>query len=160
MDYIAEANRFMYDDNYIVESAATDLQSVLKKHGYRMISMTVDSYKSKTIQGAGKGIPGGSIGPMTVTNAHMERNAKIEKDLRNDIYNLNKEYFDIPSEILVKVKQSSGFSDPIILKIGNNKYKAISMVWNLYPAYVRSAGLSSDYQNYWLQINTKDITVK
>jgi len=133
---------------YLTKSILTN---ALKPLRFGFVKMC-DSSRSKsgfttyhTHSSKKKGIIGGSIGPMTVTNAHLDRNRCVTNDLIATLKRLACQF-----EIL-EISESSNDGVNLTFKTGPKKTVTVSFSWHLFPAY--SGRDFSSYQNYWLVYN-------
>jgi len=79
-----------------------------------------------------KGFIGGSIGPMTMTNAHQGHNRQVEDKIREEF----------PRNFSYEVNTLVLTFDKIVYKFE----------WKLFPANTVACDLDSGYQNYWLTL--------
>jgi hypothetical protein len=84
------------------------------------------------------GFKGGSIGPLTVTNAYQEKNDEVESMVRLEFLKLG----------LVRDHLISDFM--FIANEGTKKEFKVNLSWQLIPTYSISLGLDRDYMTYWL----------
>lgn len=128
----------------------TEITKILKDSGLENIKLYVDSHTNKPYKNfAGKmvkGIRGGSIGPMTVTNEHLNHNREVENQVKDALKELEYETCE---------DHSNGFK--ITIQINAKQNSEISFNWGLYPAYHPTRNLDSSYQNYWLVPTIKNI---
>ena len=121
----------------------SQINATLKSLGYESVKMTTHHGTSKVYRDWNnkicKGIRGGSIGPMTVTNAAQVTNAKVLDKLR---------------EALGDIGLERDHSDPTGMRMYYFKgRKRIILEFNVvtFPAYYRSS-YSNEYQNYYITV--------
>jgi len=90
--------------------------------------------KSSSLKFSKFGIKGGSQGPMTCTNAHLNQNNNVE--------------FEV-----LDILRSEGFKkeDGYI----TNGTLSFMLVWNTYPTYKFSQGYDPTYITHWASIHWK-----
>jgi hypothetical protein len=114
------------------------MKQLLKSLGFSNVKQSVsgDSYKTPTYRNqSGKmvfGLRGGSVGPLTVTNAHLERNRDVQTKLIAALRSAG-----------ATVSETRDF----IEVTANGKH--VSLFWTTYPSYTNLR----DYQSYVLTSN-------
>ena len=66
----------------------TEINKALKEIGFGFVKMRVNSYQDKTHPSKMKGLRGGSIGPMTMTDAHHTHNINVIDKVKNTLKNI------------------------------------------------------------------------
>ena len=100
---------------------------------------TYKTYENKTV----KGIQGGSIGPMTSTDAHQNHNFKIEAKVREILGHLSDKVI------------SEGMFTSYYINLGK-KTRIFKFHWSLFPTYAHNE-YDLSYQSYWYVLQTNDI---
>lgn len=90
---------------------------------------------NKTVQG----ILGGSMGPITCTDAHIIHNREKEAKVKEKLVALGSIVEDDPS---------GAFEAAFVLD--NGKTLTLRFWWSKYPTYTRSSNLDSGYKSFWL----------
>ena len=116
------------------------MKQLLKSLGFSNVKQSVsggDYYKNPTYRSqSGKmvfGIHGGSIGPLTCTNAHLERNSSVEKQIVN----------------LLRAAGATVWDDTgayLTVEFGG---KSVNLQWITIPTYTNLR----DYSSYVLAVN-------
>lgn len=125
-------------------SHLADINEILKRQGLGFVKISDggswDNGKKYVSHGgiSSKGFKGGSIGPMTMTNAHMDHNRKKQSELVTALTPLVNEI----------ATNDNGFCIVFELKPGN--FRHISFDWRLFPTYSWKANLDNGYKSYWL----------
>ena len=116
-----------------------EINNALKEIGFGFIKMRVNMYQDKTHPRKMKGLRGGSIGPMTMTDAYMKHNNDAIDETRNKLESIGGTVEQGSYDLSVSFPTSKG-------KITYNFYLT------LYPTY---AGNEYDrgYQTYWLELS-------
>jgi len=121
----------------------SDIKAALKPAGLRTISLTIDSFHSKTFRDLAnktqQGMRGGSTGPMTMTSAHLDHDKQTEEKAK-----------EILAEIGCTIEPVSTLGFNATFVQDNGKPKTIKFRWDLYPTYHHSADLDSSYKTNWL----------
>ena len=117
----------------------TEINKALKEIGFGFVKMRKDMYTDKTHPSKLKGLRGGSVGPMTSTNAHMNHNQNAINETKTALINIGgsveKSYCDLS------------------ISFPSKKGKLIyHFNLNLFKTY---AGFDYDpsYQTYWLVLD-------
>jgi len=127
-----------------------EINKLFKEAGYQFIKLdNGDRFSSGTIyknsQGKRvKGFRGGSIGPMTVTSAHLKHNDKKVQKIKS-----------IACEYAKTCYLTKNGLEMTFLT-GPNKLTTYSFTWQLYPTHTHSANLDSMYETYYLVGNSID----
>ena len=115
-----------------------ELNLILKKCGLGFVKGTLNSFETKVLTNfdgkRNKGIKGGSIGPMTMTNAHTNHNLNIERKVIDSI----------GTQYLKEHSPNNYLSFDI------NGLK-ITLIWKLFPTYAHNH-YDASYMTYWLTI--------
>jgi hypothetical protein len=116
-----------------------EINNALKEIGFGFIKMRVNMYQDKTHPRKMKGLRGGSIGPMTMTDAYMKHNNDAIDETRNKLESIGGVVEQGSYDLSVSFPNGKG-------KIMYNFYLT------LYPTY---AGNEYDrgYQTYWLELS-------
>jgi len=116
-----------------------EINNALKEIGFGFIKMRVNMYQDKTHPSKMKGLRGGSIGPMTMTDAYMKHNNDAIDETRNKLESIGGTVEQGSYDLSVSFPNGKG-------KIMYNFYLT------LYPTY---AGNEYDrgYQTYWLELS-------
>jgi len=116
-----------------------EINNALKEIGFGFIKMRVNMYQDKTHPRKMKGLRGGSIGPMTMTDAYMKHNNDAIDETRNKLESIGGTVEQGSYDLSVSFPNGKG-------KIMYNFYLT------LYPTY---AGNEYDrgYQTYWLELS-------
>jgi hypothetical protein len=119
----------------------------VKMHGVGYNSFGEDTkvYKSP-IGKMVKAIKGGSIGPMTVTDAHMDLNEKVVNELTSVFLDLG---------ICERIK-SDKWSLEASFQISASKKMTLYFHWDLFPTYTREKNLDPGYKTYWFVLTKKE----
>ena len=117
------------------------MKQLLKSLGFSNVKQSVsggDYYKNPTYRSqSGKmvfGIHGGSITPLTCTNAHLERNSSVEKQIVNLLRAAGATVHDRTMHY------------PITVEFGG---KSVNLQWITIPTYTNLR----DYSSYVLAVN-------
>jgi len=116
-----------------------DLNIALKAIGLQAPKSRLNMYKEVSHR-AWKGIRGGSIGPMTSTNAHMEHNRKVEQKVIDILRS-------IPGVEYPSNQDAMNFS----LNDGKKVHKYY-FSWHTFRTYAHNE-YDPSYQTYWLILN-------
>jgi hypothetical protein len=117
----------------------TEINKALKEIGFGFIKMRVNSYQDKTHPSKMKGLRGGSIGPMTVTDAHHTHNTNVIDNVKNTLQNIGGSVEKGSYDLTVSFPSNRG-------KLVYNFYLT------LYPTYSHNE-YDKSYQTYWLELS-------
>ena len=122
-----------------------EINSRLKDLGLGFVKMNEGSFSNGKVytnwEGKrSKGIRGGSIGPMTMTNAHMNHNAEVEAKLKEAFFGFY---------------SYDGVSSKLTFDLGK-KTRTYNFAWNLFPSNTNAMDLDPGYQSYWLTLAITD----
>jgi len=135
----------------------SEINEVLKDIGLKFISMRHEvshktiSYKNQDDKRV-KGIPAGSIGPLTSSNAYSEYNDKIEEKIRTSLSNLPAAK-NLPTDIS---ERNKSYDIVYPVQISEKVVRVIRFDKRTYPTYTRSSNLDSSYETYWFTYSVKD----
>jgi hypothetical protein len=144
------------EQNMTQASAKTVVNDALKATGLKYISINLGQYKWKAIEPRTKGLSGGSIGPMTVTDAHLtfcndtaRRVLKVFQNLPADI-----DWSYVPKPAY----HGNGKLEDLTFTIttGKNTVRVIKFCWELHQTYSYSQGYDNAYQTYWFAMHVED----
>jgi len=137
-------------------SAKTVVNDALKAIGLKYISISLGHYKWKAIEPRTKGLSGGSIGPMTVTNAHLDVCRETEHQVFDVIQKL-------PSDIRWSYVRNPAYHGngkledlTFMITTGKNTVRVIKFRWELHQTYSYSQGYDNAYQTYWFAMHVED----
>ena len=116
-----------------------EINKTLKEIGFGFIKMRVNSYQDKTHPDRFKGLRGGSIGPMTVTNAHHTHNTNVIDKVKSTLKNIGGTVEKGSYDLSVSFPTNKG-------RLVYNFYLT------LYPTYAGNE-YDSGYQTYWLELS-------
>ena len=122
----------------------TEINKVLKSIGFGFVKMHVNMYQDKTHPDKVKGLRGGSIGPMTMTDAHINHNQSAINETKTALTNIGG-------------KVESSYHD-LSISFPSKKGK---LVYNFdLRLFKKYAGFDYDpsYQTYWLTVNSEEIS--
>lgn len=138
--------------------AKEELKKVLDSLQMEFPSCAVDRcYKRKTLLRK-KAISGGSSGPMTSTNAHMDRNRSVEEEVTKA--------FTAMRPYGLQTDQSKSWVSgqlknlDFIFMVDEKTQRTVKFSWEQFPTNSRSRGYDSSYQSYWFVMNTVDEKIK
>ena len=125
----------------------TEINKALKGIGFGFVKMSVNAYQVKTHPSKMKGLRGGSIGPMTMTDQYMNHNQTAINEIKTGLTNIGG-----------RVEKS--YND-ISISFPSKKGKLIyHFNLSLFKTY---AGFDYDpsYQTYWLVLDkTEEVALK
>jgi len=115
-----------------------EINKALKDLGYGFVKVSTGGFdEPKCFTGFDgkrvKGIAGGSVGPMTATNAYEEKNREVISTATDTLKRLG------------MTEDEDG-----VLVSQNGKIK-VSFIVSYFPKYTRSAGYDDSYQNAYIQ---------
>lgn len=122
----------------------TEINKALKNIGFGFVKMQVNTYQDKTHPSKTKGLRGGSIGPMTVTNAHENHNQSVINKTKIALTNIGG-------------KVESSYHDLSISfpsKRGKLVYNFDLQLFKKYAGF----DLDPSYKTYWLTVNSEEIS--
>jgi hypothetical protein len=129
----------------ITATSKKEVNDILKSLGAKNVSMIKDSYHTKPFKNwqgkTVKGIQGGSQGPMTCTNAHIERNRAVMRKIHDSLV-------DIATDVNVMSNSRSVFN------FEDAKGKKFSLVVDTdsFPTYAHN-NYDPSYETWWLTLN-------
>jgi hypothetical protein len=114
----------------------SEINKVLKGLDFGLVKMNINMYKSKTHPSKQQGIRGGSIGPMTATDAHLNHNREALGKVKDKLESIGGRVEETHADLTVTFPSKKG-------------ELVYNFSWGLYPTY---AGNDYDrsYQTYWL----------
>ena len=115
-----------------------DLNNALKAIGLEAPKSRINSFKSKSHRGY-KGIRGGSIGPMTSTNAHSKHNFDVELKV---------------TDVLRTIPGVEYSTDHTGIQFSLNDGKKVhkyKFSWQLFQTYAHNE-YDPSYRTYWLTL--------
>ena len=117
-----------------------DIANALKAAGFENVSMIVNSFKSASYKPLTKGLRGGSIGPMTATDAYRNRNREVVERLEKSLWNFTGS----------KAREREYETYDLVWRFPAGKKDLIyKFMWSLYPSN-SGRDLDPGYQTYWL----------
>ena len=123
----------------------SEVNKLLKEAGLGFVKINTSSYpinrskKYTNWEGKSfKGFRGGSIGPMTVTNAHLNHNKEVVQRINELTRDYSCQLAETDNGVIIKFQAGSGKD---IVK----EFK-----WNTFPTNSASMGFDPAYQTYWL----------
>jgi hypothetical protein len=121
----------------------TEINKVLKNIGFGFVKMQVNTYQDKTHPSKTKGLRGGSIGPMTATDAYMNHNQSAINETKTALTNIGG-------------KVESSYND-LSISFPSKKGKLVyNFNLNLFKTYA-GFDLDPSYKTYWLTVNSEEI---
>ena len=125
------------------------INAILKDLGLGYIRINNGSMNGICFTPKVKGILTSSIGPMTLSSAHTERNMKISQDvksrLRNELY---------PMEGYLGIQEKSGGDFQLSVQLTPKKVEVYEFIFMLFPTYTPNMNYDPSYRNYYLTVNT------
>lgn len=125
-----------------------EIKNALKQLGFGLVKMELDHFHSKTYKGFdGKGIQGvagGSVGPMTMTDAWKSHCNEREQKVRTALLSLGAKLETF----------GNGFN--ATFDLGNGVTRILYFLWNTYPTYAHNH-YDPSYKTYWLTYGVKDV---
>ena len=121
-----------------------EINKVLKSIGFGFVKMQVNMYQDKTHPSKTKGLRGGSIGPMTMTDQYMNHNRSAINETRTALTN-------------VGGKVESSYHD-LSISFPSKKGKLVyNFDLQLFRTYAHNE-YDPSYQTYWLKVNSEEIS--
>ncbi len=135
-------------------SAKTVINDKLKNIGLGLIGYDDGTpYKLKAFSNRTKGFIGGSVGPLTVTNAyikHCDDAAQAVLAAFRSLTDIDWSYDSLPAYI--GNLQNFTFT----VKTGKNTQRLIKFVWERHSTYAARLRYDSSYQTYWFAMYVED----
>lgn len=128
-----------------------EIAQVLKEAGLRNVSVNTNDHMPKSYKTLDnkfvKGIRGGSIGPMTMTDAHLKHNSDAVEKLVEKLRVLRPDV----------VEHTANGGVNITIQVSEKQNRVLHFSWSQYPSNAASMDLDPDYQTYWLTMSQKDV---
>lgn len=140
---------------YTASDVKTEIKGIIAKLGLCYVSASADAsgYTRKTLLRQ-KSMSGGSIGPMTMTNAHMDHNKKAQDLVVNGFKSLVDKF---GATMELKYADSYGLGMLMIsVRLDKKTVREISFRWDLFASNLRSVGYDEGYQSYWYVMSSED----
>jgi hypothetical protein len=136
-------------------TAKTVVGNALKNIGLGFIGYNDGTpYKLKAFANRTKGLIGGSIGPLTVTNAYI-------KHCEDTAQQVLKAFQSLPTDIewsydstLAYVGNLQNFT--FTVKTGKNTQRVIKFCWERHSTYAARLRYDSSYETYWFAMYVED----
>jgi len=121
-----------------------EINTALKdKLGFGFVKMQKNDWQEVTHSSKLKGLPGGSIGPMTATTAYRDVNRQVVDKLAAVWYALGAQVKTAGSDDYYALRA--------IITIAGKEVE-YTFSWKLFPTYAHNH-YDRGYQNYWLVLN-------
>ena len=118
----------------------SEINKALREIGVDFVKMRIDYYHEKTHPLKKKGLRAGSIGPLTVTQAHMEHNRNTIDKVKDTLYRLGGSVERTLSDLTVSFPSKKG---KLIYDFN----------LEMFPTYAHNE-YDPGYQTYWLTSKT------
>jgi hypothetical protein len=135
-------------------SAKSAVTAALKERGLCYVGIDCGGHKRKALEPKMLGMTGGSIGPLTVTDAHMAVCRKTELMVLGAFRSLaDVEWSYIPHDAGMGGNlQNLEFQ----FKTGKNTVRVIKFRWELRQSYSAKLAYDSSYRTYWYVMYVED----
>lgn len=109
-----------------------------------------------------KALKGGSKGPLTVTNAHIDHCREVQMRVLKNMADLAAQLgsdSDYSSAITSNV--GNGLMDfQFMFKLNNKTARVLTFTWRLESTYDRSCNLDPSYKTYWFSLQTGNAKIQ
>jgi hypothetical protein len=130
--------------------------AILKDLGLGFIKASTGDFGSRDVvlEPRQKGLRGGSMGPLTVTDAHHDRSAKVQREVYDAFSNL-------PEALVTWETCYAGATHKlsnvrVVIALDAKKVRVLNFYWRAFKTYTRAANLDSGYCTYWLVCESED----
>ena len=122
--------------------------------GYVKHSTGDFSGKGVIAEGRYKGLRGGSIGPLTVTDAHHDHSAKVQKRVFDAFAAMEGATVEWRTCYAGATHKLSNIE--VTIRLDEKKVRVLNFYWRAFKTYTASARLDPDYATYWLVMESED----
>lgn len=135
------------------QTVKAQIKTVIDSLGMKYPTMSIDLYRNKTIIKQ-KALRGGSIGPMTCTNAHINHMITPQTELIHAFATL--------SHVINSCSVQESYIDNRVknyhyeIQLDSKTVRTITFKWQLLSTYSYLADLDSSYKTYWLVMDFTD----
>jgi hypothetical protein len=134
-----------------------DINAILKIHGLRYIKASNGEYganrRDVVLEPRLKGFVGGSIGPLTVTDAHHSLN----EDMQNKVYAAFNAMEGASVKRVASAFDSHRLQNIVIeVPVSAKVIRVIKFNWELFRSYTSQARFDPGYQTYWYVMTIED----
>jgi hypothetical protein len=143
-------------ENKMTASLKAQANAILKTLGLGYIKIS-DGYNfpPKNSSSNHKGLRGGSITPVTVTDAHHDHSAKVQRE----VYDA---FSAMPEALVTWETCYAGATHKlsnvrIVIALDEKKARVINFYWRPERTYTRAANLDEGYCTYWFVCETQDM---
>jgi hypothetical protein len=130
--------------------------AILKNLGLGYIKASTGDFGSRDVvlEPREKGLRGGSMGPLTVTDAHFDHSAKVQRA----VYDA---FSAIPEALVTWETCYAGHTHKlsnvrVVIALDEKKARVLNFYWRAYKTYTRAARLDEGYVTYWLVCESED----
>ena len=130
--------------------------AILKDLGLGYVKAKTGGYGSRdaVLEPRNKGLRGGSMGPMTCTDAHHDHSAKVQRA----VYDA---FSAMPEALVTWETCYAGATHKlsnvrVVIALDEKKVRVMNFYWRAVNTYTASANMDHGYCTYWLICESED----
>jgi len=138
--------------------AAAKIKEALAKLGMTFVTINVGGYKTRVVDRS-KALRGGSIGPMTMTDAHFGHCREVQDKVANVMRSMLDGQVEFDMQAMDAYMGGGLLNFDFTIKTGKKTAKLIRFTWRLYQSNHASMEYDRGYKTYWFVMSSENIRI-